>query len=286
MYGKNLKDRGVKVNFYQIDDGWDNVDGNPVWSFNHKSLPNEFKELKNTANEYSGNLGVWMSPFGGYSGQERRINANIQNYQITSSGFTLGDERYFNRFRDQTINMIKNQGVNAFKFDGVGVGLRQNGAPNSYLKEYESLLNLLSELRTVSPDVYIYCTVGTWASPYWLWYCDSVWRDEEDQGLSGESKYPGNKDSKGFDDRERWITYRDSAIRKHNAIENPFMTINELMTHGFTYSTYSNYVFNNDLTNADVKNSILNDMKMLFALGGSLEELHIQKDQMDGLNND
>lgn len=280
MYGDNLGSRGVTVDSYQIDDGWDNIDANPVWSFNHTSLPNEFKNLKETAANHDGQLGVWMSPFGGYSGRDHRTSNNMELNPIGGK-FKLSDPNYYKVFKDRVFDMIDNQGVTSFKFDGVGKGLGISGPDASTFKEYENLLNLLLEIREHSPDVFIYCTVGTWASPYWLWYTDSIWRDNADQGISGEGT--GNTEAPGIQDREKWINYRDNAIRQHNVVENPYMTINELMTHGVTYSTHANYKFNNDLNQQYVKDSLLHDMKMLFALGGSLQELHIQKDQIDAL---
>ncbi|WP_343758885.1 discoidin domain-containing protein, partial [Clostridium oceanicum] len=280
MYGEALGSRGVTVDSYQIDDGWDNIDANPVWSFNHNSLPNEFKNLKETAANHDGQLGVWMSPFGGYSGSANRANANPELGPV-GYRFKLSNENYYKVFKDRVFDMIDNQGVTSFKFDGVGRGLQSSGPDASTFKEYENLLTLLLEIREHSPDVFIYCTVGTWASPYWLWYTDSIWRDNADQGISGEGT--GNPEAPGIRDREQWINYRDNAIRQHNVVENPYMTINELMTHGVTYSTHANYKFNNDLNQQYVKDSLLHDMKMLFALGGSLQELHIQKDQIDAL---
>ncbi|GAA0734541.1 cell wall-binding repeat-containing protein [Clostridium oceanicum] len=297
MYGNNLGSRGVTVDSYQIDDGWDNIDANPVWSFNHNSLPNEFKNLKETAHNHNGQLGVWMSPFGGYSGRNHRTGANPELGAVGGK-FKLSNENYYKVFKDRVFNMMDEQGVTSFKFDGVGVGLRVSGPGNNpeTLKEYENLLDLLIKMREHKPDVFIYCTVGSWASPYWLWYCDSVWRDEEDQGISGEGTgrqeeiataedgYKWDKVGNRFSDREQWINYRDNSIRIHNVNENPYMTINELMTHGVAFSAHSNYIFNNDLNKQYVKDSLLHDMKMLFALGGSLQELHIQKDQVDRLS--
>lgn len=285
MYGQELGSRGINVDVYQIDDGWDNIDKEPVWSFHNKSLPNEFKKLKQTANNQQGQLGVWMSPFGGYGGRDRRVNANFNNYKLRNVDlFSLADKNYYNRFKDVVFNMIDVQGVNCFKFDGVGDGLRSSGpGENTYL-EYENLLQLMIEVREHKPDVFIYVTVGSWASPYWLWFTDSVWRDEDDQGISGQGT--GTQEASGFQDRERWINYRDNSIYKHNVKENPMMLINELMTHGITYSTNANYSFNNNFNQEYVRQSLFNDMKMLFALGGSLGELHIQKDQVEKLTVD
>lgn len=301
MYQKELTEkRGININAFQIDDGWDDTKGNPVWSMNTKTLPNGFEPFKETVQGSGGDLGVWMSPFGGYPPTRgERTTANYGNYDLRPYDndpqygdeqnlkewgmFTLSDQRYYDRFKEATFSMIDNQGVKCFKFDGVGDGLRNSGPSDPNYKEYEKLLELTDEIRGHEPDVFIYATVGTWASPYWLWYVDSVWRDEDDQGVSGEGT---GLETTGVQDRERWINYRDAAIFKHHVTENPMSTINELMTHGFTYSEFANYKFNNDLTQEYVRTSILNDMKMLYALGGSLGEMHVQESIMKNLSKD
>ncbi len=53
------------------------------------------------------------------------------------------------------------------------------------------------------PDVYLSLTTGTWPSPYWLWYGDSVWRDGNDSDFCGEGSM-----------RQQWINYRDVATQQ------------------------------------------------------------------------
>src|SRR5437899_3306959 len=78
----------------------------------------------------------------------------------------------------------------------------------------QAMLDLLVSIRKHKRDVFINCefmfstwltgfqvTTGTWASPFWVFYCDSIWRGAEDVGHKG----PGSEE-------QQWITFRDSVI--------------------------------------------------------------------------
>ena len=64
--------------------------------------------------------------------------------------------------------MLREYGLNYFKFDGIGVGGRPAGTTAEFASDMKALLRLISELRQVRPDVFINTTTGTWASPYWM----------------------------------------------------------------------------------------------------------------------
>ena len=64
-FGHELTDkRGVQLNSFLFDDGWDKHDS--LWKFN-SGFPDGFTPLKNAAQKYDADPGVWMSPWGGYS---------------------------------------------------------------------------------------------------------------------------------------------------------------------------------------------------------------------------
>ena len=84
--------------------------------------------------------------------------------------------------------MIEKYGVNYFKFDGVGGGNTEPGKPYAALgpeatADLEALLRLTADLRRVRPTVFINITTGTWPSPFWLLYGDSIWRNGQRHGL-------------------------------------------------------------------------------------------------------
>ena len=61
-------------------------------------------------------------------------------------------------------------------------------------------------------------TTGTWPSPYWLWYGDSVWRNGDDLGFHGAGSM-----------REQSITYRDMFVKRAIVDRAPLYPINSLM---------------------------------------------------------
>ena len=63
------------------------------------------------------------------------------------------------------------------------------------------LFKLVTMLRKLKQELFINLTVGTWPSPYFLMFADSIWRGELDTGGWGR----GRK-------KQRWITYRDEVF--------------------------------------------------------------------------
>ena len=64
-FGRELAEkRGVKLDSFLFDDGWDSHKS--LWKFND-GFPNGFTPVKQAAEKYGADPGVWMSPWGGYS---------------------------------------------------------------------------------------------------------------------------------------------------------------------------------------------------------------------------
>ena len=220
-FGRELyQKRGVGLDGYVWDDGWD--DWNTLWGF-HKGFPNGFTKLKEAASKQGAGMGAWLSPWGGY-GQSHALRVKYgseHGFETNAGGFALGGPRYFAAYRDVCLKMIRDYNQNYFKFDGIGGGTMANGAPTSVAPDLDALVRLLGELRRANPEVFINCTVGTWPSPYWAWFADSIWRQGEDCGYAGE----GNG-------REQWITYRDHMIHSRFAVPSPLYPLNSMMYHG------------------------------------------------------
>lgn len=215
--------RGVFINSYLWDDGWD--DWNSLWGFN-ANFPEGFKHLADEAHKVPGaSIGCWMSPFGGYGGSfaRRLAYAKKQGYvDANAPGLQLAKPAYYAAFRDRVLAMIRDYGMNLFKFDRMGSGSDANGAAPRYAADLRAVGKLCGEMRAAKRDVFINCTVGTWASPYWLMWCDSVWKGDGDcDGL-------GNVGTA----RQRWVTYRDNVIHDRFASKAPLFPLNSLMMHG------------------------------------------------------
>lgn len=217
-----LSKRGVFINSYLWDDGWDEWDS--LWDF-HPGFPNGFKKHADEAHRNKGaSIGCWMSPCGGYGGSfSRRVKyAREMGYiKPTDNLLRLSSPTYYAAFRDRVLKMIKDYDMNLFKFDRMGSGHDCEGAGKEHAPDMDGVVRLINEMREVKPDVFVNATVGTWASPFWVMYADSIWRGGGDFGLAGV----GTK-------RQQWLTYRDNMIHDRFVVRSPLFPMNAMMMHG------------------------------------------------------
>jgi hypothetical protein len=246
----------VTLDSFLFDDGWDDYSGS--WAFS-KDFPRGFKPLAEAAKAYGAAPGMWLSPWGGYGppSKERAKRAGEAGYEIVDKGMALSGPKYYQRFHDVTMALVKDNGVNQFKFDGTGNANKV--FPGSVFdSDFDAAIHLIDDLRTAKPDLFINLTTGTLASPFWLMYADSIWRDGEDDELVGV----GSK-------RERWITYRDRETY-HNIVEKgPLFPLNSLMLHGIIYAR------ENRKLNTDPGHDFANEVHSYFGSGTALQELYI-----------
>lgn len=257
------------MNAFLFDDGWDN--NQTLWQFN-AGFPNGFKVLSKITKEYGAGLGVWISPWGGYDeAKKQRLiygKKQIPPFETNDNGFTLSGSNYYKRFVDVVSNFVKDQGVSMFKFDGVGMGNNTEGANASYEKDINALLKLIPNLREIKPDLYFSLTVGTWPSPYWLFYGDAIWRNGEDTGLAGV----GSK-------RQQWITFRDAETYNNIVKRGALYPLNSLMYHGICISDNGTP---GTLEMSD--KSIEDEIWSFFATGTSLQEMYINPHKLNKAN--
>ena len=256
-FGEELtQKRGVKLDSFLFDDGWDNH--KTLWKFND-GFPNGFIPVKEAAERYGADPGVWMSPWGGYSKpkQERIEFGKVAGYEIVANGYALSGPKYYDAFRDVCMDMIHKDGVNQFKFDGTG-NVNSVFPGSRFDSDFAAAIHLIGELRVAKPDVFINLTTGTWPSPFWLIYADSIWRGGEDDDTAGVGTF-----------RERWITYRDTETY-HNIVQNgPLFPLNSLMLHGMIYAKYRKQLDN------DPGNDFRNEIRSYFGTGTQLQEMYI-----------
>ncbi|WP_334266149.1 enterotoxin [Edaphobacter sp. HDX4] len=257
--------RGVKMDSFLFDDGWD--DHASLWSFN-KGFPDGFVPIREAASKYEFAPGVWMSPWGGYSKpkQERIKFGEAQGFEIVGGGFALSGSKYYQRFRDVCLKMIREQGVNQFKFDGTG-NVNHVVPGSRFDSDFDAMIHLIGELREAKPDIYINLTTGTTASPFWLRYADSIWRGGEDDALAGV----GTK-------RERWITYRDAQTYERVVARGPLFPLNSLMLHGIIYARYDKRL------NDDPGDDFADEVRSYFGTGTQLQEMYLTPELLSKKN--
>jgi hypothetical protein len=251
---KLISQRDVIMSSFVLDDGWD--DPASLWHF-HSGFPDGLSNLQKAAEKYDSKIGAWLSPFGGYGkAKEQRLKyGREQGFETNKSGFSLEGPIYYKRFRDVCINMLRDYDLSYFKFDGIGVGGRPTGTTDEFAQDMNALLRLISDLRSVKPDVFINITTGTWSSPFWLWYGDSIWRSGHDWGTHGW----GSK-------RQQQITYRDKETYHNVVLRAPLHPLNSLMTQGFMFANHGL---------PDDRDNITDDIRTFFASGTDCQELYV-----------
>jgi hypothetical protein len=256
-FGTELnKKRGVQVSSYLFDDGWD--DPATLWKF-HSGFPEGFAPVRRAAEAYGAEPGVWMSPWGGYgNARKARVNAaRAAGYEIVDDGFALSGPKYYPLFRDTAIDMIRRYGVNQFKFDGTGNANRV--VPGSQFdSDFDAAIHLIGELRAEKPTLFVNLTTGTFPSPFWVRYADSIWRGGHDHSFAGVGS-----------SRERWITYRDAATYEDVVLGGPLYPLNALMLHGIIYGRYGNGL------ETDPGHDFRNEVRTYFGTGTQLQEMYI-----------
>ncbi len=253
-----VKKRDVPVLSYLADDGWDNP-GKGLWVENTNKFPKGFAGLNEKMKQFDAHLSVWISPLGGYGGAKERTEwARKMGLIPAGSGLDLAQPAYKKWFQDRCLQLMREAGVNAFKWDKAGEGVSPH---------FMALLDVARNLRKQNPDVFINVTVGTWPSPFWLNHVDSTWRNGSgDMGWSGKGRDPNNK----FD-REKWLTFRDGYCHKLFVEASPLYPLNSVMIHGIVHGR--NFQ-GGDLARNNAPD-LKNESRSYFANGSSLQELYL-----------
>ena len=209
-----------------------------------------------------------MSPWGGYDipKKERIQYGKAAGFEIVDNGFALSGPKYYAHFRDVCLEMIRKYGVNQFKFDGTG-NADSVFPGSSFDSDFSAAIHLIGELREVKPDIYINLTTGTYPSPFWLLYADSIWRGGEDDSVAGVGPY-----------RERWITYRDADTYDEVVKGGPLYPLNSLMLHGIIYAQHHKQL------SKDPSNSFRNEVHDYFGNGTQLQEMYITPSLLSSTN--
>lgn len=256
-FGENLvRQRGVVLDSFLFDDGWD--DPKTLWGF-HAGFPDGFARVRDAAARYGAAPGVWMSPWGGYGEpKKRRLEfGREQGFETNEGGFALSGPKYYQRFRDTCFHMLRDFGVNQFKFDGTGNASR--AFPGSVFdSDFDAALALIGELRTAKPDLYVNLTTGTYPSPFWLRYADSIWRGGEDHDFAGVGT-----------SRQQWITYRDGDTYEHVVRRGALYPLNALMLHGLVYARHAQKL------ETDPGGDFADEIRTYFGTGTQLQEMYV-----------
>jgi hypothetical protein len=215
--------------------------------------------VKEEAAQFGMAPGVWLSPWGGYGKprQERLEYGKKQGFETNQGGFALSGPKYYERFREITLEFIRKYGVNQFKIDGTG-NADSAFAGAAFDSDFQAAISLIREWRGVKPDIYVNLTTGTYPSPFWLQYADSIWRGGEDHSFLGVGSA-----------RQRWITYRDADTYSGVVMAGPLYPLNALMLHGLIYAKSAKNL------DTDPGGDFKAEVHSYFGTGTQLQEMYI-----------
>ena len=256
-FGEQLtKQRGVKLDSFLLDDGWD--DPATLWKFN-PGFPDGLTKVAAAAHAYNAAPGIWLSPWGGYDKpkEQRLAAARPLGFETNEGGFALSGPKYYRYFRDTCLDLIEKYGVNQFKFDGTG-NANEVMKGSQFDSDFDAAIHLIGELRAKKPDLYVNLTTGTYPSPFWLLYADSIWRGGDDHSFAGVGT-----------NRQRWITYRDSDLYRHVVEDGPLFPMNSLMLHGLIYARHAQRLGD------DPGHDFPDEVHDYFGTGTQLQEMYI-----------
>ncbi|WP_263408577.1 alpha-galactosidase [Terriglobus tenax] len=256
-FGEELvRKRGVTMDSFLMDDGWDNTSS--LWKFD-SGFPDGFTPLRSTAASYGFGIGVWLSPWGGYSTEKKQRIAygESQKYEIVNNGYALSGPKYYSEFESACLNFINRYGVNQFKFDGTG-NAGQVFPGSIFDSDFSAAIHLIERLRQQENGLFVNLTTGTKPSPFWLRYADSIWRSGSDHNFDGEGSW-----------RQKWITYRDEQTYRNIVQQGPLFPLNSLMLHGLIYAEKAKHLGD------DPGNDFTDEVRSYFGSGTQLQEMYI-----------
>jgi hypothetical protein len=129
---------------------------------------------------------------------------------------------------------------------------------SAFSSDFDAAIHLIGDLRKLKPDLYINLTTGTYPSPFWLFYADSIWRGGDDTEFAGVGS-----------SRERWITYRDADTYYEIVKAGRLFPLNSLMLHGIVYAQKAPHL------STDPGGDFRSEVRSYFGSGTQLQELYI-----------
>lgn len=265
---KNLVEGlGIKLDSVVLDDGWD--DWSELWRPHRQRFPHGFGPVQAAVESLGAELGLWMSPIGGYAlNHDRRIWGTLgQGYEKNSAGFCFAGKKYRETFGDRMVEYERENRVNYFKLDNLKTTCR-NQAHGHRAGKYgqvgltDAFIEVLEKARQARPEVMINFTVGSWLSPFWLRWADVLWRGENDFGFAGEGSL-----------REQSVTYVDQVLYRRLRVENSQFPISSLMTHGVIKGRRQSFG-----ETGENLGEFSDDVWMYFGRGVMMQELYLSPD--------
>ena len=271
---KNMIDKhSIKLDAFVLDDGWDVYESD--WVLRQKEFPRGLKPISDELARTGTSLGLWFGPTGGYSFRMKRVNwMKDHGYEVVGNTpntamMCLAGKNYGELFKKRTTNFVENEGVGYFKWDGLQFSCSEpaHGHPVGIYSRravMESLIDKVHAVRKKNPNIFLNITSGTWLSPWWVKYANTIWMQGADYGYA---------DVPSISPRDAAITYRDFVLYDDFKNQNMWFPIANLMTHGIIKGNLQ-WLGGKE----EPLDKFTNEVLLYFARGVAMWELYISPD--------
>lgn len=268
-----IRKHGIQLDAFVLDDGWDVYESD--WVLRPMQFPNGLKPIADELRKTKTDLGIWFGPTGGYSFRMKRITwMKEHGYEVVGTTrntamLCLAGRKYGELFRKRASDLVTNEGVRYFKWDGIQFSCSEpdHGHPvgiHSRRAVLESVIDKCNAVRRADPGVYLNITSGTWLSPWWVLYANQIWMQGQDYGYA---------DVPSISPRDAAITYRDFVLYDDFRNRNWWFPIANLMTHGIIKGNLQMLG-----GTQEPLEKFTNEVLLYFARGVSMWELYISPD--------
>jgi hypothetical protein len=136
--------------------------------------------------------------------------------------------RYHELLKRRVVDFVREHGVAYFKWDGVQFSCSEpdHGHPVGLYSRravLAAMADLCAAVRAENGRVFLNITSGTWLSPWWLRYADTIWMQGYDYGYA---------DVPSLTKRDAAMTYRDYVLYEDFGLNRFIFPLWHLMTHG------------------------------------------------------
>ncbi|NIM57491.1 MAG: hypothetical protein GTO16_00910 [Candidatus Aminicenantes bacterium] len=269
-----VEKHGLKLDAFVLDDGWDVYKSD--WVLSKSQFPQDLAPVVEALKGIGTSLGMWFGPIGGYSNRTWRIEWMLNHgYEVIPGReegrgqLCLAGKRYRQLFKKRVLDFIRNNGVGYYKWDGIQFSCSEpdhGHAIGIYSRRavMESVIDLCQSVRAENPNIFLNVTSGTWLSPWWVKYANTIWMQGSDYGYANVPS---------ISRRDGAITYRDYVLFEDYGKNDFWFPIANLMTHGIIKGNLQKLGGEAEPLDKFTDNALL-----YFARGVSMWELYVSPD--------
>jgi hypothetical protein len=263
-----IEKHNIRLDAFVLDDGWDVYKSD--WVLRKEQWPNGLKPLADELKKTNTNLGVWFGPTGGYSFHNLRVGwMKEHGYEVVDNMMCVAGKNYSALLRKRVTDFVNDDGVGYYKWDGIQFSCSEpdHGHPvDVYSRRavLQAVAEMCRAVREKNPNIFLNITSGTWMSPWWVKYANTIWMQGADYGFA---------DVPSISTRDASITYRDFVLYEDWKLKGLWFPIANLMTHGIIKGKHESVG-----TTVEPLDKFTDDVLLYVARGVSMYELYISPD--------